>query len=187
MSRSYIAICPCNPLLPNTDIQSIVKQLKEAGFIDHQDYQLNNPETNETEVFYKPGNNYLEFYELDADVKTDIGELLKHAVIEFKVHDKIEVEVFPSGEFEVTNPVTGSLLEEDWSEELGEFLEDNDHQWVDPENGKPYYFFELKCDDIALGRQFITIEDGWGEPNEKLMQLLKTITGQDYRWIWAGI
>lgn len=181
--RSYIAIFPCNPLTANPNKQFVINKLKENGFLNDCDYEWKNPETELTEIYYRPGKKYQEFYDLFKTSEINIQEDLKQTLIDFKEHDKIEVEVYAPGEFDVTNPETGSVLGEDWSNELGEFLDNYNHKWTDPLNKKQYYFFELKCSDIGLGRHFITIEDGLGEPNSKLMKLLHNITGQEFTTI----
>lgn len=185
MSRSYIAIFPCNPLIPNPDKQLVVNKLKENKFLNDRDYNWKNPETGSIEIYYRPGVKYQDFFNLSENGKTDTQKDLKQALISFKEHDKIEVEIYTHAEFVVMNPETGSSLDEEWSYELGSFLENYNHKWTDPLNNKQYYFFELECSDIGLGRHFITIDDGGGEPNSNLMELLHTITGLEYKWMWV--
>lgn len=187
MSRSYIAIFPSNPLTPNPDRQLVINKLKEHGFLDERDYEWKNPETGLIEIYYRPGVRYIEFYDLFENLQINIQEDLRKTLIDFKEHDKIEIEVYAPGEFVVTNPETGSVLGENWSDELGQFLDNYNHKWTDPLNNKQYYFFELQCNDIALGQHFLTIEEGLGEPNSKLLKLLQNITGQEYKWIWTKI
>ncbi len=187
MSRSYIAIFPRNPLTANPNKQLVINRLKENGFLDERDYEWKNPETELIVTYYRPGIKYQEFYDLFENSKINIQEDLKQTLIDFKEHDKIEVEVYAPGEFFVTNPETGSALGEDWSDELGQFLDNNNHKWTDPLNNKQYYFFELQCSDIGLGQHFLTIEEGLGEPNSKLLKLLHNITGQEYKWIWTKL
>lgn len=187
MSRSYIAIFPRNPLSANPDKEFVMNKLKENGFLSDLDYEWENPETKLVEIYYRPGPKYQDYFDLLEDTGVNVNEALKQTLIDFKEHDKIEIEVFAPGKFIVTNPVTGTTLGEAWANELSEFLDNHNHKWTDPLNNKQYHFFELECNDIGLGQHFITIEDGWGEPNARLMKLLHTITGQEYKWIWTRI
>jgi acetyltransferase-like isoleucine patch superfamily enzyme len=187
MSTSYIAIFPRNPLLPNPERQTVISELKKAGFIHDLNYEWTDPETKQVQEFYRPGPGYEMYCDLYTETGIDIRSKVPDALIEYKEHGNIEGEFCATGDFIVTNPETGSTLGDDWSSELGLFFENNDHKWTDPANNKEYYFFELECPDIGLGRHFITIEDGWGEPNENLMKLLEKITGQEYKWMWVKI
>jgi hypothetical protein len=88
------------------------------------------------------------------------------------------------GEFIFTNPETGSVVE-DWGKEVQSFLDDNLSQWQDPENKKYYGICELECSDMGFSRFFLRLDGGGGEPSEKLLNLLKQTTGEDFKWMWT--
>ena len=186
MSTSYIAIFPKNPLLSNPKKIEVIHKLKEIGFIHEIDFEWLNPENGIEERYFRPGSTFLEYFNLFANAEIN-EQKLQNVLINYKEHDKIEAEFYAEGDFLIFNQQTGSILETSWSDELGEFLEDNNHKWTDPLDKKEYYFFELECTDLGLGKHFLTIEDGFGEPNIKLMELMKIITGNEYKWMWSKI
>lgn len=186
MSRSYIVIYPANPLLPKPNKDFVINQLKSAGFLAQENMEWLNPKTNEMETYFRPGINYIRYVDFNENIN-EIEEKLKNTLIEYKEYDEIEAEFYASGKFQVINPITGTNIGEEWGNELGDFLEDNNHQYLDPVDNRLYYFFELECNDIALGKYFITIEDGWGEPNQYLLDLMEQITEQKHKWMWAKI
>lgn len=131
MSTSYIAIFPKNPLLPNPNKLEVIHKLKGDGFIHVNDYEWKNPETGVMEIFYRPGRTFLEYFNLFANAEINEQKLQK-VLINYKEYDKIEAEFYAEGDFAIFNPYTGSMLETSWSDELGEFLDDNNHKWTRP-------------------------------------------------------
>jgi hypothetical protein len=183
MSESYIVIYPKNPILANPQKELVILGLKESGFLASEDVTWESPDKTEKIIFNRPGFHFRKYYGSE-EVTGD----LEKGIIEFRQFDKIEIEVFAPGEFNVVNPETGTELGDEWGYEVGKFLEDNSHQWTDPENNKSYYFFELNNEkEIALGKHFLIVDNIDGEPNEKLMELMKNITGFEYDWMWRKI
>lgn len=182
MSTSYIAVFPANPLLPVPDKELVIRKLKEKNILAAEDFEWKDPETNDVQVFYRAGTNYADYFETDMDDATR-DKWIPKEVIDFRQHENIQPEFYTFGKFELYNPVTGTDLSADWAEVLSEFLGDNTSRWTDPADGKPYFIFELESRNIGLGKYFLTFEEGIGNPNTALFDLLEEITGQRHKWI----
>ncbi len=187
MSSTYIHLFPKNPLLPLPDRDAVIEGLKQAGFLAPETIAHTHAVTGEASVFWRPGPDYMKYLDLDAGYG-DVNQAIAGEIITYDQKDELGVQANPSGEFFICNPVTSSIMdEEDWPDELGQFMDDHTHQWIDPSDQKGYYFYELECADIGISKYFITLEEGIGDPNDKLMGLLETLTGQPHRWIRTRI
>lgn len=188
MSTTYIVIFPANPLLPVPDKNAVIEKLKEKQFLAAADFEWLNPQTSETELFYRAGEKYLDYF--DVSDEEDAEQLTARAateVIDYREHENIQPEFYTHGDFELYNPATGTDAGEAWAEILGAFLANNNSRWTDPADGKPYAIFELRSRNIALGKYFILLEEGIGNPNPALLELLEEITGQRHKWMRARI